>query len=65
MNNNVKIRIYQAHEHAGVQYNPGAEGVEIEVSKTDADFIKSIGIDQKPGVVLEAKAKPDASASNA
>lgn len=65
MSGNIKIRIYKPHTHAGVSYLPGTDGVDLEVSKADAEFIRNLGLDRKPGVSAEAKAKPDASASNA
>lgn len=44
----MKIRIYHPHTHAGRQYTPGPDGVEIEVTPAAAKFIKARGLDVPP-----------------
>lgn len=48
----MKIRIYKPHTHAGRRYNPGAEGIEIEVSESDAAYLKQAGV-TTPAVATE------------
>ncbi|HIY72253.1 MAG TPA: hypothetical protein H9827_12400 [Candidatus Luteimonas excrementigallinarum] len=59
----MKIRIYKPHTHAGRRYTPGPEGMEIEVSKSDAAYLERAGI-TVPAVAAEgtgaAKALPAA-----
>lgn len=59
----MKIRIYKPHTHAGRRYTPGPEGMEIEVSKSDAAYLERAGV-TTPAVVAEgvgeAKAQPAA-----
>lgn len=62
----MKIRIYKPHTHAGRRYTPGPEGMEIEVSKSDAAYLERAGV-TTPAVaaegVGEAKAQPAAGAA--
>ncbi len=37
------IRLISPHSHAGVRYDPPAEGVELEVSAQDAEFLHALG----------------------
>ena len=64
----MKIRIYKPHTHAGRRYTPGPEGIEIEVSKSDAAYLERAGI-TVPAVAAEgtgaAKALPAAAAGHA
>jgi hypothetical protein len=54
----MKVRIYKAHTHAGVEYTPGPEGIEIDVAEHDAAFLKAAGVLDKPEPVKPGK--PDA-----
>lgn len=38
-----RLYIYAPHTHAGVRYDPPPEGVEIEVSAQDAEFLRELG----------------------
>lgn len=49
----MKVRIYKPHTHAGRRYNPGPEGIEIEVSKSDAAYLERAGV-TTPAVAAEA-----------
>ncbi len=53
----MKVRIYQPHTHAGVAYAPGPEGIEIDVSATDAAFLKQLGKLARPHVAAPAAGK--------
>lgn len=51
-----KVRIYKQHTHAGIKYTPGPDGIDIEVSDTDADFLKKAGVLDKPAAAPVAPA---------
>jgi hypothetical protein len=46
--NTVKVRIFKPHTHAGQKLVPPPEGLEIEVSATDAAWLKAQGLDKRP-----------------
>lgn len=50
-----KIRIYKKHTHNDVEYNPGPEGIEIEVDEVSAKFIREHDVHKKPGVAAAAE----------
>lgn len=62
----MKVRIYKPHTHAGRRYSPGPDGIEIEVSKSDAAYLERAGV-TTPAVaaegVGEAKAEPAGAAA--
>ncbi|MEN1942656.1 hypothetical protein WCE55_02190 [Luteimonas sp. MJ293] len=59
----MKVRIYQPHTHAGKRYTPDAEGIEIEVSKTDAAFLKQAGVTVPTTAKRGTKDEPDTGAT--
>lgn len=44
----MKVRIYKPHTHAGVALTPGADGIDIEVTAPEADFLRAKGLLQPP-----------------
>jgi hypothetical protein len=46
----VKVRIYTPHTHAGKKYEPGPDGMDIEVPEHDAKFLEGIGATKPPKV---------------
>lgn len=54
----MKVRIYKPHTHAGKHYTPGPEGVELDVEKHDAEFLKGIGALDKPAPAPPAPVTP-------
>ncbi|HET7655741.1 MAG TPA: hypothetical protein VFK18_01940 [Luteimonas sp.] len=47
-NDTVKVRIYKPHTHAGKRLNPPPEGLEIEVSRPTANWLKEQGLTERP-----------------
>ncbi|GAB3755181.1 hypothetical protein [Lysobacter olei] len=39
----MKVRIYRPHTHQRVAYEPGPDGIVLEVSATDAAFLNRLG----------------------
>lgn len=50
----VKVTIYKPHTHAGIRYTPDAKGVDLEVSKQDAEFLEAQGVTKKPATATAA-----------
>lgn len=40
----MKVRIYKPHTHAGQLYQPGPDGIDLDVSDADAAFLKAGGV---------------------
>jgi hypothetical protein len=55
----MKVRLYKPHTHAETRYEPGPEGIELDVEKHDAEFMKSVGVLDKPSA-----SEPPASTAN-
>lgn len=47
----MKVRIYKPHTHAGMRYEPGPDGMDIEVDEASAKFITTVGADKAPDKV--------------
>lgn len=60
----MKVRIYKPHTHAGRRYTPGPEGIEIEVSKSDAAYLERAGV-TTPAVAAEGAGEAKAPAGDA
>lgn len=46
----MKVRIYKPHTHAGVRYEPGPEGLEIDIPAHDVEFLnKHTDVSKRPG----------------
>ena len=54
----MKIRIFKPHTHAGKRYEPGPEGVELDVNEHDAKFIRDRGLHERPKPDLPAATTP-------
>lgn len=48
----MKVRIYHPHTHAGETLQPGPEGIELDVSPQDAEFMKDAGVLDRPSPVF-------------
>lgn len=59
----MKVRIYKPHTHAGRRYTPGPEGIEIEVSKSDAAYLERAGV-TTPAVAAEGAGEAKAPAGD-
>lgn len=55
----MKVRIYKPHTHAGKRYTPDADGIEIEVSKADAAYLKQAGVTVPVTTKRGTKDEPD------
>lgn len=45
----MKVRIYKPHTHAGVRYEPGPEGLEIDIPAHDVEYLnKHTDVCKKP-----------------
>lgn len=40
----MKVRIYKPHTHAGTLHHPGPDGIDLDVSETDAVFLQAAGV---------------------
>lgn len=44
----MKVRIFKSHTHDDIDHVPGPDGIEIEVTPPEAEFLKQHGVLDKP-----------------
>lgn len=54
-----KITVYRPGTHAGKRYNPGADGLVLEVSASQAKALRAAGADKPPTGVTDSAVTVD------
>lgn len=56
----MKVRIYTPVTQAGKRHVPGPQGIELDVAPHDAEFLKKLGVLDKPAAIkpVPAAAEP-------
>lgn len=62
----MKTRIYQPHTHADKHYNPGPEGVEVDLPPHAIEWLKANnpGVLERPAPVMPAAPQPIVAATH-
>lgn len=55
----MKLTVYTPGSHRGQRYNPGPEGIELDVTEDQAAFLHRQGATTRPGSAKPAEAAPE------